>query len=229
MNKDNLLEKLKNAVVACDQELATNVALEVLDAGIGPLEAITEGAVKGLGIIGEKYNRLEVYLPELIKAGDSMKAVLDVFLPHIKGEDASEIIKGKVILGTVSGDNHDIGKNMVDTMLTMERFEVFDLGIDVPGKQFVQKAEEVNADVIAMSALLTTTAYYQEEVIKYLRDAGLRDKYYVVVGGSPISAEWASQIGADGYGKTAVDAGKVINKLLSVGTPPPLSRPIVFE
>jgi methylmalonyl-CoA mutase cobalamin-binding domain/chain len=140
-----------------------------------------------------------------------------------------EFLLGNVVIGTVRGDIHDIGKNMVATMLTVSGFEVCDLGIDVPVKRFVEKAEEIKAKVIALSALLSQTAYYQHEVIKYLTDMGLREKYYVVVGGAPVSPEWATKIGADGYARTAIDAGQLLKRLLTEGVPPPLPQTLVVE
>lgn len=227
--KEQLLDKLGKAIIDGDEKVAAGVSQEILTAGIDPSEAISQGAIKGLDIIGERYNRLEAFLPELIMAGDAMKACTAVLTPHISAQKIGDFGGGKVVLGTVAGDIHDIGKSMVDIMLTVRGFEVYDLGIDVPVKQFVNKAEEVQAKVIAMSALLTLSAFYQEEVIKYLKDAGLRNKYYTIVGGAAASEEWATQIGADGYGKTAVDAGILIKRLLTEGASPPLPQPIVIK
>lgn len=229
MGKEELLGKLTKTIIDCDEKAATDVAREIIAAGIDPTEAILQGAAKGLDIIGERFQRLEAYLPELVKGGDAMKACMAVLTPHISQENKGNLMQGKVVIGTVSGDIHDIGKNMVSSMLTAAGFEVDDLGIDVPDKQFIEKAEEVGAKVIAMSALLTMTAYRQEEVIKRLKDTGLREKYYVIVGGGPISAEWAGKIGADGYGATAIDAVKLVRRLLEEGAPPPLSQPIMIQ
>lgn len=133
-----------------------------------------------------------------------------------------------MVIGTVTGDIHDIGKSMVATMLTVTRFEAYDLGIDVAVKRFLEKADEVNAKVIALSALLTQSCYYQHEVIKYLKNTGMREKYYVVVG-SPITPEWAAEIGADGYGRTAIDACQLMRQIVTEGGPPPLSQPIIVQ
>ena len=227
--KEELLKKLTQSVIDGDEEAAARIAQEAVDAGVDPMEALLRGGAKGLDVVGEKFDKGEMFLPELILAGDAMKAATSVLTPHIATQETGSIFGTKIVIGTVKGDIHDIGKSIVATMLSVGGFDVYDLGIDVPVKQFVTKAEEVKAKVIAMSSLLTLSAYYQEEVIKYLRDAGLRDKYYVIVGGSPISGEWAASIGADGYAKTAPGAKELVKKLLSEGTSPPLAKPVVIE
>lgn len=187
------------------------------------------GAMKGLRIIGERFQQLEAFLPDLMLAGDAMKACTSVLVPHVSQEQMGGISLGKVVIGTVSGDVHDIGKNMVANLLTVSGFEVYDLGINVPAKKFIERAEEAKASVIALSALLTQTAYYQREVISYLRDMGLRDKYYVVVGGGPVTPEWAIEIGADGYGRTAVGAIELLKRLVTEGAPPPLPQTLAVQ
>lgn len=229
MDNQELLEKLAKTVVDGDQQAAGKVAKEILSAGMNPLVAIKEGATKGLDEIGERFQRLEAFLPELIGAGEAMKACLAVFMPEIKSDQMGDLVLGSVVIGTVRGDIHDIGKNLVANMLMVSGFKVYDLGIDVPVKRFVEKAEEVEAKVIALSALLSQTAYYQREVIKYLRDVGLREKYYVVVGGAAVSPEWAIEIGADGYARTAIDAGQVLKRLVTDDVPPPLPHTLVVQ
>ena len=227
--KEELFDKLAKAVIDGDEKAASEISKEVLSAGIDPLEAISQGATKGLDIIGERYDRLEAFLPELVLAGDAMRACTAILTPQIRADKKGELMQAKVVIGTVRGDIHDIGKSIVANMITVRGFEVYDLGIDVPVKRFIEKAEEVEAKVIAMSALLTLSAFYQEEVIKYLKDTGLREKYYVIVGGAAASEEWAAQIGADGYGKTAADAGTLVKGLITEGVPPPLSQTLVIK
>ena len=229
MTEKDLLEKLAKTIIEGDEQTAEAVAKEIIAAGIDPIDAIQKGAKKGLDEIGERFQRLEAFLPDLIRGGEAMRACMTVFLPHIKAEQASSIELGKVVIGTVTGDIHDIGKSLVGTMLTVSGFEVFDLGTDVPVKKFVEKAEEIGAKAIALSALMTTSSYYQEEVINYLKDRGLREKYYVVVGGAPVTPEWTVQIGADGYGKTAVHASQMLERLVKEGVAPPLPKPIIIE
>jgi len=227
--KEEIFDKLAKAIIDGDEEAAGEISQEVLNAGIEPLEAISQGALKGLDIVGERYNRLEAFLPDLVVASDAMKACTAVLMPHVRADKMGDITLGKVVIGTVSGDIHDIGKSMVATMLTVKGFEIYDLGYDVSVKKFIEKAEEVGAKVIAMSALLTLSAFYQDEVIRYLKDAGLRNKYYTIVGGAAVSEEWAIQIGADGYGKTAVDAGILVKRLITEGMPPPLPQTLIVK
>lgn len=229
MSSEEPIKRLEQTIIDGDEEGARCAAQEILNADIDPMEAILQGAARGLDVVGDRYQRLEAFLPELVGAGEAMKACMEILTPHVSQDQAKALSPGKVVLGTVSGDIHDIGKNLVATMLMVKGFDVYDVGVDVPVRQFVQKAEEVKANVIALSALLTQTAYYQKEVIKYLRDAGLREKYYVVVGGAPITAEWAAEIGADGYGKTAVSATELVRRLITEGVPPPLAKPLVVE
>lgn len=226
--KEALLAKLAKTIVDGDEEAAGKVAGEILSAGINPLEAIKQGATMGLDEIGERFQRLEAFLPELIRAGEAMKACLAVFMPHMKPEEEGGIRLGKVVIGTVAGDIHDIGKSIVGTMLTVTGFEVYDLGTNVSVKRFVEKAAEVEAKILALSALLTQSCYYQHEVIKYLRDSGLREKYYVVVGGAAVTPEWAAEIGADGYGKLALHACQLAKRLVAEGRRPPLPQPLII-
>ncbi len=227
MNEGELLDKLAQSVINGDEEAASKVTQEILKAGIDPLKAINEGAAKGLRVLGERYERLEVYLPELILGGDAMKVCMDILLPHIEPEQKAKVSLGKVVIGTACGDIHDVGKNLVAAMLTMVGLEVYDLGNDVSVKQFIEKAEEVKAKVIAISALMTTSAFYQRELINYLKDAELRQKYYVIVGGGPVTPDWTSQIGVDGTARLASHAGELVKRLVTGDKLPPLSQPII--
>lgn len=228
MNKEELLDKLSQAIINGDEEATGEITQEILSAGIDPIEAINEGGAKGLDILGQRFERHEVALPELILGGDAMKVCMDILKPHIKGEGKSTISQGKVVIGTIQGDIHDIGKNLVAAMLSIEMFDVHDLGNDVPIMRFIEKAEEVKAQVLALSTLITTSIYYQEHVIKYLNDMGLRNRYYVVVGGGPVTPEWATHIGADGTARNALDATQLLKRILTEGIPPPLPEPIVI-
>ena len=229
MTKEELLDKLAKAIADGDKQTAGAVAQEVIAAGMDPVEAVLQGATKGLDVVGERYKRLEAFLPELIQAGDAMKACVAVFKQHFKPEQMTEINLGDVVIGTIFGDIHDIGKNLVATMLSASGFEVHDLGINVPVRRFIEEGEKVGAKAIALSALLTQTSYYQKQVIDYLKDAGVRDKYYVVVGGAPISPEWATEIGADGYARTAIGATQLLKRLVTEGVLPPLSQPVIIN
>ncbi len=228
--KEQILQNLRNAIVECDIDQAIKASQAVLSAGISPLEAIQQGASKGLDIIGERFSAGEAYLPELILAGDAMKAVFDVLAKALAKEGKSKnAILGKVVIGTVSGDLHDIGKNIVGALLAVNGFEVYDIGIDVEPKTFVKKATELGASIIASSTLLTTSMPYQQDVVQYLEDSGQRDKYYYIVGGGPVTAEWARQIKADGHGYTATDAVEVCKRLAQSGQTPGTFEPIILE
>jgi corrinoid protein of di/trimethylamine methyltransferase len=228
MPKEDLFKKLAEAIINGDEKGAVQEAKDILEAGVDPMEAIRQGAAKGLEEVGERFQRLEAFLPELMMAGEAMRACLEVLLPVISAERKGAFDLGRVVIGTVSGDIHDIGKNMVASILRINGFEVYDIGIDVSVKRFIEKAEEVKAKIIALSALLTTSANYQREVIRYLKDAGLREKYYIAVGGAPTNEVWAAEIGADAYAKDAFGASQVLKKLVVEGVPPPLPRPLVI-
>ena len=171
---------------------------------------------RGIGeaakIVGEKFEKGEIFLVFLIQAGDAMMAALSELLKAIpKGEVPT---RGKVVIGTVQGDIHEIGKNVVAALLTANGFEVHDLGVDVPPMKFIEEAEKVGADVIAASALMTSTIGVQKDIVSLLESLGLREKYSVVVGGGATTAEWAEEIGADGWAETAIEGVKVISRLV---------------
>jgi len=223
-----VLERLGNAIIEGDTEQAEQAAVDAVAAGIPPLVAIEDGANKGMQVVGDRFARFEAFLPELMLAGEAMNAAIRVLLKALPADQAATAQRGKVVIATVSGDVHDIGKNIVAALLTANGFEVFDLGINVDLKQIMRKAKEERADIIALSTLLTTSLPFQEDVVKYLVDAGLRDHFYVIVGGGPVGRDWAGQIGADGYGRTAVHAVELCKRLTEAGRPP-LAQPIVLD
>jgi corrinoid protein of di/trimethylamine methyltransferase len=229
MSKEGLLEKLHNALIEGDEVNSQKLAEDIVSAGIDPLEAIKKGATPALEIVGEKFASGEFFLPNVILAADAMKACMAVFKPRIQAQKLSDVSFGKVVIGTTYGDIHDLGKNLVSVMLSVAGFEVYDLGNDVPPKVFVDKAIEVNSSIIAMSTLITSSMYYQEDVIKYLIDMGLRGKYFVVVGGGCITPEWAAKIGADGWARHADEAVKLCKSLVSGNKSPPLSKPYIID
>lgn len=211
---DNIIAELSEAVQAYDPELAVRVAKKAVEAGVDPIEAIEHGLARGIRIVGEKFERGEVFMPHLVIAAESMKAALQVLRPELEKRKISAKNLGTIILGTVEGDIHDIGKNLVGTMLTVSGFEVIDLGADVPAQRFIDAVRKHGAQVVAASALLTTTRFKQKEIIDALRASGLREKVKVVVGGSAIDERWVEEIGADGYAENAVRAVEVIKGLL---------------
>jgi corrinoid protein of di/trimethylamine methyltransferase len=213
MSIEMMLEMLRSAVLNGDEERAKEVARSAVEAGFDPLRAVEEGLSRGLRDLGELFERREVFLPELVIGSEAMKAGLRVLQPVIeKRGDQTENL-GRVLIGTVTGDIHDIGKNLVATLLTVEGFEVHDLGVDVSVEDFIENVKELRPDILAMSALLTMSILEQEEVVKKLNEEGLRDSVIVLVGGAPVTQEYAERIGADGYGVDGFEAVRIAKQL----------------
>jgi corrinoid protein of di/trimethylamine methyltransferase len=213
MTKNEIYPKMCEAIVAGDWNAARALAEEAVRSGLDLLEVVEQGYVPGIQKVGELWERGEYFLPELITSAEAMKAAMAVLDPELNRQNLGTRIGGKVVIGTVEGDIHDIGKNLVASMLQAGGFEVFDLGTDVKLERFIDKAEEVGAGMICLSALLTTTMMNQRRFIGLLRDKGLRGKYKVLVGGAPASRKWAEEIGADGYAENAVAAVKLAKSL----------------
>ncbi|MHA2271034.1 MAG: cobalamin B12-binding domain-containing protein [Candidatus Hodarchaeales archaeon] len=215
MTVESLFETLKSAVEDGEPDKAKQVAKELLKAEINPLKVIDEVLSPTMEQIGESFDRLDIFLPELVLAAEAMQAATSVFMEHMRDSTSERLKpKGKVVIGTVQGDIHEIGKDIVKIILEVSGFEVFDLGKDVPSIQFIEKAEEVGADIIALSALMTSTMMSQKEVIELLEGLGKRKNYAVLIGGAPTTAEWQEKIGADGWAATAIQAAKVAIKLM---------------
>ncbi|MCX6567907.1 MAG: corrinoid protein [Candidatus Aminicenantes bacterium] len=200
---------MNEAIVAGDKGAAVALATDAVRSRADLLEVIEKGYVPGLQRVGELWEQGDYFLPELISSAEAMKAAMAVLEPELDRNKIEARSGGKVVIGTVEGDIHDIGKNLVASMLQAGGFEVFDLGADVKLERFVEKAEAVGAGIICLSALLTTTMLNQRRLIGLLRDKGLRDKYKVLVGGAPANRKWAEEIGADGYAENAVAAVKL--------------------
>jgi corrinoid protein of di/trimethylamine methyltransferase len=212
MSEEELLRKLSEAVISCDRETVVKAAQQAIEKGLDPVKAIEKGLSKGAIVVGEKFDKLEIFLTDLMMAADAMKAGLDVLLPLIPKEKASR--KGTVVSGTVKGDIHDIGKNILAALFSANGFDVYDLGADVVTSKFIEEAEKVGADIITLSALMSSTIGGQKDVIDYLRETGKREKFIVMVGGGPTTREWAEEIGADGYAETATEAVKTALELI---------------
>ncbi len=204
MSEKDILQNLFTAVVEGNAERARAAAEQSLEADILPLMAINDGLTPGIRKVGDLFGRGEMFLPEMLLSAQAMEAAIEVLEPHFTGDAA--IKKGKVLIGTVKGDIHDIGKDIVIGLLKVNGYEVIDLGRDVPTFDFVDKAIESDVKIVGMSGLLTTGLPMMREVIQLMRDDGVRDQFKVMIGGGPTSQEYADQIGADGYGKTAYDA-----------------------
>ena len=216
MAKERLLGEMTNAVIAGLPEKASELANEALRSGIEPLAAIDEGLKPGMDVVGEGFAKGELYIPDLVMSAEAMKAAIVVLEPELTKRKQRRQVLGHVVIGTVQGDIHDIGKTLVATMLAANDFEVHDLGVDVSPQRFVDAVREVNADIVGMSALLTTTMLNQEAVILALKEAGLRGEVKVIIGGAPTSRDWAEEIEADGYAENAIEAVKVVKWLVSL-------------
>jgi trimethylamine corrinoid protein len=214
MDKDRLLEKLATVVMDGTADEAKELAQTVVASQIDLLEAIELGLSKGMAIIGGKFESGEAYLPELLMAAANFNAAMNVLKPEIEARKKQLVKLGKVLIGTVKGDVHSIGKDIVASVLDTGGFEVVDIGVDNLASNIIGQAEKVRADVIALSSMMTTTMPAQREVIDRLNEMGIRDKYFVVIGGGPVSQEWADRIGADGYGRSAIDAVVLVKGLM---------------
>jgi corrinoid protein of di/trimethylamine methyltransferase len=214
MASEKLFEDMTNAVIAGLPDKARELANEALRAGIEPLAAIEQGFRPGMDVVGEGFAKGELFIPDLMMSGEAMKAAIATLEPELMKRKQQRQVLGRVVIGTVQGDIHEIGKTLVATMLTANGFEVHDLGVDVPAQQFVDAVRKVNANVVGLSALLTTTILNQEAVILDLEEAGLRNRVKVIIGGVPASPEWAKEIGADGYAENATEAVEVVKRLV---------------
>ena len=214
MSEEELLNRIKELLANIEIDKVKDAVEEALKAGIPAIRIIEEGLGEGMRIVGDKFEKGEYFLAELVAAGETFKEVLEMLKPKLMQEGKALKKLGRVVIGTVRGDLHDIGKNIVATMLESAGFEVYDLGVDVPPEEFVNKAKEVNADIVAMSALLTTTMIEMKNVIEELKKAGIRDKVKVIIGGAPITEEFAREIGADAYAEDAVKAVEVCKRLI---------------
>jgi len=209
--RGEVFEGLKRAVIDGDEEAAKRWAEEAVKRGIDAYEAIANGCLEGMNVVGEKYARREYFIPEVVLAAQAMNSAVNVLQPHVKVEKGAA---GVVVIGTVQGDVHDIGKNIVKMMLEAAGFKVIDLGRDVLLRDFVENVRKHNAHIVAMSALMTTTMPGMGKVIQTLKDEGLRDKVKVMIGGAPTTEEFARKIEADAWGKDAMVAVELAKKFV---------------
>ena len=209
----SILLEIKEATIAGNQQKVTELTKRALEDGFNAGQVIQDGFIPAMGIVGEDFGTGKIYIPEMLIAARAMKTGIEILKPALVGEKIQTI--GKVVIGTVQGDMHDIGKNLVVMMLEGSGFEVFDLGIDVPSVKFVEAVRKHQPQFVAMSALLTTTMEQMKIVIEALKQDSLREKVKVLVGGAPVSRKFAEKIGADGYGKNAGDAAEKMKELLN--------------
>jgi methylmalonyl-CoA mutase cobalamin-binding domain/chain len=205
VTKEEILEGLKEAVIKFDIDNIKALAENALSQGVSAYEGVSNGMAKGMDVVGQKYQLGEFFLPELVMAGETFKEGMKVFGAHLKPSEIAA--QGRIVIGTVEGDLHDIGKNIVASMVEASGFEVHDLGVDVTADHFLTEAREASADVVAMSALLSTTFPHMKEVVDAIRKAGLSSK--IIVGGAPLNTETAKSLGADGYGRDAVEGANI--------------------
>jgi len=205
---------MRQTIIDGAPDTASALAQEAVAAGVAPLDAINNGYVPGMHDVGEQFARGQMFLPDMMASAEAMRAAMAVLEPELKKLGTERPMAGVVVLGTTKGDIHEIGKILVGTMLTANGFRVHDLGVDVSGEKFAAKARELGADIVGVSALLTTTMRNQKSVIESLEKAGLRSHVKVMVGGAPVTRGWAQEIGADGYAKDAMSAVALAHELM---------------
>jgi len=216
MDNKELFAKMEQSIINYDKDEAVRLAKLALEKGIEPVAAINEGFVKGIQAVGGAFGREEIFLPEMVMGADAMTAATSILGEAIKKSGGKAKYLATGIAGTVEGDIHIIGINLVTTFLVANGFDIKFLGTNVPSSLFVDQVKELKPDLILLSALLTTTMPNQKEVIDSLKEAGIRESVKVIVGGAPVSQDWADQIGADGYGENAGAAVEVAKKLMGV-------------
>jgi corrinoid protein of di/trimethylamine methyltransferase len=211
---DKLLTGITASIVEGEPDKTIDLTRQAIEAGVEPLTIIDEGLVPGMNVVGEKFQSGEYFLPHLIIAASGMQQAMELLEPELKARQEAVERAGTVVIGSVAGDIHEIGKSLVGTMMAATGFQVYDMGVDVPTETFVAKVQETGADVLGLSALLTTTMTVQREIIEALEEAGIRDQVKVIIGGAPVNQEWADTIGADGYAEDAVGAIELVNRLI---------------
>jgi len=215
---DDHFSAMRQSIIDGAPDTASGLAQEALSAGIAPIEAINSGYVPGMHDVGEQFAKGQMYLPDMMASAEAMRAAMAVLDPELKKLGTQRPMAGVVVLGTTKGDIHEIGKILVGTLLTAHGFRVHDLGVDVPGEKFAAKAREFNADIVGVSALLTTTMRNQKSVVEAIENAGLRSQVKIMVGGAPVTRRWADEIGADGYAKDAMSAVTLARELMAQKT-----------
>lgn len=205
-------EAMANAVIAGDEEKVTDLTQKAVDEGLDPLNIIDEGLMNGMNVVGQRFKAAEMFIPEVLMSAKAMNAGMNIVRPLIVGGEVPS--KGKVLLGTVKGDLHEIGKKLVGMIMESSGLIVEDLGIDIAPEQFAEAIKEKKPDILGMSALLTTTMLAMKDTIEVLKEEGLRDSVKILVGGAPVSSDFAREIGADGWAPDAVSAKDLVLKLL---------------
>lgn len=211
---NDTLSAMRQSIIDGAPDTASSLAEQGLAAGMAPIEAINNGYVPGMHDVGEQFARGQMFLPDMMASAEAMRAAMSVLDPELKKLGTERPTAGVVVLGTTKGDIHEIGKILVGTMLTAHGFRVHDLGVDVAGEKFAAKARELKADIVGVSALLTTTMRNQKTVVEAIEKEGLRAQVKIMVGGAPVTRRWAEEIGADGYAKDAMSAVALAQELM---------------
>lgn len=214
--QNDLLSQIATSLVDGDPDLTVSLTLQALQAGMEPMTIIEAGLVPGMDIVGERFSKGEYFLPHLIISAGGMQQAMELLEPELRARSQQMKVAGTVVIGTVHGDIHEIGKSLVGTMLSAAGFQVYDLGVDVPAEIFVAKVKETGAQLVGLSALLTTTMVVQKEIIQAFSSAGLREQIKIMVGGAPVTRSWADEIGADGYAEDAIEAVQLAIQLVAV-------------
>jgi len=211
---DETFFAMRQSIIDGAPDTATSLAQQAVAQGVAPIDAINSGYVPGMYAVGEQFAKGQMFLPDMMASAEAMRAAMAVLDPELKKQGAVRPMAGVVVLGTTKGDIHEIGKTLVGTLLTAHGFRVHDLGVDVSGEKFADKAREFHADIVGVSALLTTTMRNQKTVVEALEKAGLRQQIKIIVGGAPVTRRWADEIGADGYAKDAMSAVGLAQELM---------------
>ena len=211
---NDIFTQLNDAIQAAEKERAMECVRQGLSDGISAVDLVNQACIPAMQRLGDLWEEGDIFLPELMLSAETMKAVMAVLTPEMATDQSGSSLFGRVVIGTIQGDIHDIGKSLVAAMLEASGFEVRDLGADVPLEKFCNEAEDFNANLICLSALLTTTMMGQKTVIEMLAKRGLRARVKVMVGGAPVSRKWAEDIGADGYGENAIEAVRMARELV---------------
>ena len=211
---NDTLAAMRQSIIDGAPDTASSLAQEAVASGMAPIDAINNGFVPGMHDVGEQFARGQMFLPDMMASAEAMRAAMAVLDPELKKLGTERPMAGIVLLGTTEGDIHEIGKILVGTMLTAHGFQVHDLGVDVAGEKFAAKARELKADIVGVSALLTTTMRNQKSVVEALEKEGLRSQVKIMVGGAPVTRRWADEIGADGYAKDAMSAVTLAQELM---------------
>jgi trimethylamine corrinoid protein len=211
---DDTFSAMRQSIIDGAPDTASGLAQQAISDGVAPLDAINNGYIPGMHEVGEQFARGQMFLPDMMASAEAMRAAMAVLDPELKKLGTERPMAGVVVLGTTKGDIHEIGKILVGTLLTAHGFRVHDLGVDVPGEAFAAKARELDADIVGVSALLTTTMRNQKGVVEAMEKAGLRSQLKIIVGGAPVTRRWAEEIGADGYAKDAMSAVALVQELM---------------